>query len=120
MRFTATRLTHARFVYSPFQPEQMAAIAESVMFSVKERTIEGKNVDDANARALNAQGSAPKRPWWARRPPVDPPPVQRAIHPATETVSHLGEQQHLGAPSSGGGMGLPANLLVPGPPAREG
>ncbi len=74
MKFNATVIRKARFVYSPFTSEQMAAIATSVMDAVKARTVAGLNVEDNQAKPLKPGRSGhpgyPERKSLAGLPPI--------------------------------------------------
>ena len=47
-----TKITRARFVYSPFTSEQMQSIGSAVLDSIQSRIKSGLNCDDAPAKAL--------------------------------------------------------------------
>jgi hypothetical protein len=73
MAFTP-KIRKARFVYSPFSPEQMQVIGESVAESIRTRIASAVTADDTPARPLKApyakakirRGRLPIRDWTWR------------------------------------------------------
>jgi hypothetical protein len=73
------RITKARFVFSPFTSEEMVAIGNVAVDSIKARILRGQTVNDTAARPLSAKylkrktqyggrhpGRAPLRDWYFR------------------------------------------------------
>jgi phage gpG-like protein len=49
-----TKITHARFVFSPFRADEMATIGGILMRSVRDRIQAGVNVNDSPSKPLTA------------------------------------------------------------------
>ena len=123
MRFKATRITHTKFVHSPFSSEQMARLGNLTLASVMARIKSGINCEDQPAKPLkpgkngkpgypeqkSKKGIAPIRNWispvsWPRNriKTLRALKVKSAnenrcvigfIDPTADTIAHKNNQQ---------------------------
>lgn len=111
-----TKITRARFVVGPFQPEQMATIAQITADSVTARIRSGLTVEDAEAKPLkpgrngkrgypdykSARGIVPKRNWIWRGKTMRSLKVKSAnenravigfVDPEADKIAHFNNQR---------------------------
>ncbi len=73
MRFYGTRITHTKFVHSPFTSEQMSRLGDKTLASVMARIKSGINCEDAASKPLkpgkNGRPGYPEQKLKARIEP---------------------------------------------------